>query len=434
MRPGRPVTDAQIFDATFLKPEPLDGHWPRPDLYRKPEKSRPLTGVYKFRSKRTGTVERKDGSKKRTNIFKIAWTLSGDAGPLASMTHGVPTNRTENYHLMYLTRGHMRTFSHDMLGMGESSMVMMDDTDDYKWASDLDYLEAIFFGDARNEPLFRDDSGPFARADRVLWIGKDWGGAHAFLMAAKYPLRSAGLVLIDPIFGPSYPVSEIQAIGRMSALLPLLEKIAEQNMEMGEALKGIAMGAFDQTLVQIYKTMVHLPGKAWDQWTLRDVKGTYVDADYERLPPNRDTPFANSMTLRLRPWAIAVLAQRASILAPNLLWNKHAGKNPEGAPFAAIEDETCAIWGEEDDMMSPNAVFRLSYMLPNARVAIHMLKGAGHYADRDQPEKVASIILNFIMRVHGVRALADVFLGFGGRWKGDETELIGNLRDLYGFK
>ncbi len=54
-------------------------------------------------------------------------------------------------------------------------------------------------------------------------------------------------------------------------------------------------------------------------------------------------------------------------------------------------------------------------------------------AGTDQPAFVADTIVSFLRRVKGRNALADINLGNTGIWKGDEAELIKDLRGIYGI-
>ncbi len=66
---------------------------------------------------------------------------------------------------------------------------------------------------------------------------------------------------LDPIAFDGYPVNEIQAIGRASMIPDTPE---------ADAMSAGAFGAFDQTLVQIYKTMVYDPN-VYNQYNLRRI-------------------------------------------------------------------------------------------------------------------------------------------------------------------
>ena len=80
-----------------------------------------------------------------------------------------------------------------------------------------------------------------------FFIADDWGSGIASHYAARYAGRLNALVQMDPIAFDGYPVNEIQAIGRASEI---------PNTPEGDAQYGMLFAAFDQTLVQILKTMV----------------------------------------------------------------------------------------------------------------------------------------------------------------------------------
>ena len=66
-------------------------------------------------------------------------------------------------------------------------------------------------------------------------------------------------------------------------------------------------------------------------------------------------------------------------------------------------------------------------------VQLALVPRAGHFAGTDQPRYVADTIVNFVRRVKGRQALADINLGNEGIWKGDEALLIEDLRALHGI-
>ena len=70
-------------------------------------------------------------------------------------------------------------------------------------------------------------------------------------------------------------------------------------------------------------------------------------------------------------------------------------------------------------------------MKNNDQVHIQRVPRAGHFAGTDQPNHVSAAIINFIAVYSGKDSLADVFLGFDGIWKGDEKEMIKDLRIIY---
>ncbi len=228
---------------------------------------------------------------------------------------------------------------------------------------------------------------------------------------------------LDPIAFDGYPVNEIQAIGRASMIPDTPE---------GDAMFAGAFGAFDQTLVQIYKTMVYDPN-VYNQYNLRRITFPYVDVDYERNGAGDGvTDVARSITLRLKLHNIRVLADRAAILSPALLLPYDAKRNPEGVRYENITVPSLIMWGEFDNMMPAAQTQRFANVLGTDDVQITYIPRAGHFAGTDQPDFVADTIVNFIRRVKGRAALADVNLGNTGIWKGDERLMIQELRAIHG--
>lgn len=359
-----------------------------------------------------------------TNQYKIAYTEWGDKGPLILMLHGVPTNRTQYYELQKRLAPFCRTISIDMLGMGESSIPLnygqnVDARPEYEsihnmirngskpwdWIFDTIYLEQIHKINLKGEPL--------------IFIADDWGGGILSHYAARFSDLLLGAIWIDPIAFDGYPVSEIQAFGRASQL---------SDEDFGKLL-----GAADQTMVQIFKTMVFDPN-VWNQYTLRNIKKTYIDVDYERSAA-RNGEDATSLTLRLHPNNMRVLTDRAAILSPALLLPYHPELNPKGVDYTKIRCKCKIIWGKQDNMMPERQMLRFVHVLRNAETHFDSIDNAGHFAAVDQPDAVAESIMEFILSKPEWReTLADVYVGFGGKhmiYKGDERHLIDSFRDIY---
>ncbi len=378
------------------------GHEPRPQIYRSGGK--PQQGFVEVTMPFTGIVKR-NGQDVKTNKFKIAYTIWGDKGPLLAILHGVPTNRKQWYPVQKRLMRFCRTISFDMLGMGESDKPReygkdqqneMGEWKPWFWHYDALWVEQVM------QTLFPNEKFGF--------IADDWGGGINLQYAIRYPNRLTWLGFLDPIAFDGYPVNEIQAIGRGSMI-----KSPEEFMK--------AFGVADQTMVQIFKTMVYDPNK-YNQYNLRDIIGTYVRVDYENID-------ADSLTMGLDFDALRVLADRAAILAPKLLLPYDEKLNPFGADYSKITIPLLVLFGSEDNMMPANQVYRFANVIRNAPVQIHLIPEAGHFAATDQPIKVTETILNFMREYLGKDALADIFLGFSGIWKGDEELLINDLRKLY---
>jgi len=358
-----------------------------------------------------------------TNKYKIAYTTMGDSGPWILFLHGVPTNRTQYYTLQKKLSRFCRTISIDMLGMGESSMPLkygFKTTDQgtldrlkhgqkpWDWIFDTIYIEQI------RQKLMD--------GKKFFFVADDWGGGILSHYAALIPNASLGNIWINPIAFDGYPVSEIQAFGRASQL-------NEQDLMK-------ALGDGDQTMVQIFKTMVYNPNK-WNQYSLRNIKRTYIDVDYARnkVLPNGEREYANSLTLRLKPVAMKVLTDRSAILSSRLLLPYHEKLNPFGVDYTKITSPCKIIWGGQDNMMPERQMWRFVNVIRNAEVQTHTVQKAGHFSAVDQPELVAESILGFIAsKPQWRKMLAQPFIGFGvpgAIYKGDEEHVLKSFNQLY---
>lgn len=398
-----PSADTNLYTSLSHPPDSVKGHKPRPEIYR--DIGEVIHGEVPVTMPMYGKV-----NGVRTNVFKIAYTLMGTGGPIVAFLHGVPTNRRQWYPIQKLVAPFCRTISFDMLGMGESSMVRdyndkmktATGNDAWDWINDVPWIDqvmSVLFG-----------------AAKFFFVADDWGGGILATYAASRDLEHLlGCIYLDPIAFDGYPVNEIQAFGRASQLPD--DKFAE------------AMGAADQTMVQIFKTMVYDPNK-YNQYNLRDITFPYVDVDYERSA-HKDGEDATSLTLRPHPDAMRVLTDRSAVLSPALLLPYDPVRNPKGVDYDKITVPNLVLFGEFDNMMPANQIYRFANVLHRAEVQIGLIPRAGHFAGTDQPERVAEEIINFIRRVAGTRALGDIFLGYTGIWKGDEEKVIKDLRALY---
>jgi len=389
----------------------------RPDLsiYRQPGES--VYGTYKYQAPAEGLIEvqgPKGPEYVWTDQFEIAYTKMGTKGPLVLFLHGVPTNRAQWEDIQSHVSRFCETISIDMLGMGESSKPRMygkkasGANDWWYWRNDVDYIEKLMQYEYPGR--------------KFTFIADDWGSGINSHYAARHPDRLEAFIQLDAIAFDGYPVNEIQAIGRAS-MIP--------NTPEGDAMFAGAFGAFDQTLVQIYKTMVYDPN-VYNQYNLRRITFPYVDVDYER---NRTqdgvTDVARSLTLRLKMHNCRVLADRAAILSPALLLPYHPKRNPQGVQYENINVPSLIMWGEFDNMMPAAQTQRFANVLGTDDVQITYIPRAGHFAGTDQPDFVADTIVNFMRRVKGRGALADINLGNEGIWKGDERLMIQELRNIY---
>jgi pimeloyl-ACP methyl ester carboxylesterase len=393
------------------------GHRPDLSIYR--DAGAATYGKFSYKAPWEGLLEtggRHSGETEWTDEFEIAYTKVGNQGPLALFLHGVPCNRGQWEEVQRYIGRFCETIAIDMLGMGESTQPRMygrrkdpAENDCWHWQNDVDYIEKLMQAEYPGR--------------KFVLIADDWGSGIASHYAAQHNDRILALVQLDPITFDGYPVNEIQAIGRASQI---------PNTPEGDQMFAGAFGAFDQTLVQILKTMIHDPS-VYNQYNLRLLIFPYVDVDYDRNAAGDGvSDVAKSTTLRLNLHNMRVLADRAAILSPALLLPHHSKKNPNGVRYQDITVPCLIAWGQYDGMMPAAQTQRFAYVLGTDDVQISYIPNAGHFAHTDQPDFVADTIVNFIRRVVGRSELADINLGNEGIWKGDEREMIDDLRKVYG--
>ncbi len=410
--------DYSFYSALSHSPLRAAGNTPDLSIYR--PQGIPEYGVFRYKAPVEGLLQIGDAHSAKTDWsddFEIAWTKMGNKGPLVLFLHGVPTNRSQWEEVQAQVSRFCETISIDMLGMGESSKPRLYGRKNnpapntmWNWINDVDYIEKLM---QKEYP-----------GRQFIFIADDWGSGIASQYAAMHDDRLNAFVQMDPVAFDGYPVNEIQAIGRASEI---------PNTPEGDAQFAMLFAAFDQTLVQILKSMVHDPSK-YNQYNLRYLTFPYVDVDYERNSTGDGvTDVAKSTTMRLKLHNIRVLADRAAVLSPALLLPNHPQYNPQGVQYQDITVPTLIMWGEYDNMMPAAQTQRFANVLGTDDVQITYIPRAGHFPATDNPDCVADTIINFIRRVMGRSSLADVYVGNNGIWKGDERLMIQELRALHGI-
>ncbi len=410
------VGSNSLYRALSHPPVRAAGNHPDMSVYR--PQGTPKYGNFRYKAPAEGLLQVGGAHSTKTvwsDNFEIAWTKMGNKGPLVLFLHGVPTNRTQWEGVQGQVSRFAETISIDMLGMGDSSKPRLyghrnnpKPNDLWNWKYDIDYIDKLM----KQEYPGR----------KFIFVADDWGGGIATQYAAKYNNRLNALVLLDPIAFDGYPVNEIQAIGRASEI---------PNTPEGDSQFGMMFAAFDQTLVQIMKTMVYDPTK-YNQYNMRYLTYPYVDVDYERNGSGDGvSDVAKSTTMRLKLHNMRVLADRAAILSPALLLPYHPKHNPNGIRYQDITVPALIMWGEYDNMMPAMQTQRFANVLGTNDVQITYIPRAGHFAATDNPNGVADTLINFTRRVSGRSALADIYVGNDGIWKGDERQMIQDLRVLH---
>lgn len=413
----QPLGDIEFFETydIFANDNTSGGH--EPDLSIYPPVPKKEEGLIRVKSNFGGYILDKENNLFYTNLFKIAFTrLIPDnikEKPYILYLHGVPTNRKQSLPMLSRIARFLPVITFDMLGMGDSDKPRFygslegekgkEYKEAWKWHNDIPYISQIINALIPAESSF-------------IFVCDDWGGGQCVHLSSTYnelypdQAKLIGQVLIDPIAFDGYPVPEIQAIGRAAEI--------EDDMDFAKA-----MGAFDQTLVQIYKTMVHNPHKVYNQYSLRDIMSPYLDSNYVKT---KDGEISTSLTMKLDFHAIRVLAERASILSSALLLPYHPIKNAFGVRYDKISFPSLVLWGEYDNMMPETQRYRFQ-MLCGGPVDHRKIPRAGHFATTDQPDDVAEGILSWIKSRFG-KDTFEPFFGFTGIWKGDEHIIYNMLK------
>lgn len=412
--------DRSLYQLVANPPNYLIGNRPQVDKYFSPDYPElKLDQVLDYKEDPTtksvtGKVRVQDDPRVKrspTGKVEIAFTARGDQGPVILFLHGVPTNRRQYYPIMERLSSFARCIAIDMLGMGDSQVnrdwVVKNNSKKgenwrfrtWLWEYDVEYIHR----------LVRALYGP----TQFVMVADDWGGGVLFHYAARYPKDLLNQIYIDPVALDGYPVNEIQAIGR-AAVLP--------DSEFKKA-----MGSFDQTAIQIYKTMVYQPSQVWNQYTYRWIMEPYVNVNYVQ---------EYSSTMGLKWNNLRNLSDRAYVLGGPQLLPYHPEKNPLGVKFRQYQSNALFLWGAEDNMMPEAQRHRLRYLIRVAtqnrvRVDTRQIPQAGHFAGLDQPELIPAEIMDYLLAEHPYQRFGDIFLGFEETriWKGDENQIREELRN-----
>ncbi len=439
--------EEHAFDAFNMRPEPERGHALSADeMYGPTPHSetgrmawtgpRGVTG--RIPTKKMYGVPTDKVPWMRTDTFNIAYTIMWPAGvtagsaefkrlPLMGLLHGVPMNRRAKYGIMRYLARFCICVCWDMLGMGESDSPL-----DYGTAEELEAVRKAVSGNRRMPDSFNaqwdwERDLPYVhqlmtdhiqikygyraagRAPR-RWIfqADDWGAGIA-MRYASHPVYTRWLrfmFLVNPVTLDGYFVTEIGGIAKLSGL-------AHRDP------KAFAMAAegLPQIIVGIEKYMVE------ERFRLN----RYTESDY--LFPYQDTRYQSgrrAFQMHSDHWAIRVLADRSSRLAPKQLQPYHETSNEEGVKTWNMRAAVVYIWGMKDQMMPPIQANRSQYLWPVSKmVEVKEIENANHFVEIDRPAAVARAMLQSMVAHLGPGAMHTPHLGVGDDlvYKGDEPEL-----------
>ena len=436
---GKIETDPEKwFKAYNLTPNRFHGHDPRPQIYGdepvfekgemffKPKDGSmglvptiPQSDLYGVELGKVPTKEAKEFRIHYVIVYPKSFekmTVEEKSKMLVfCLLHGVPTQGNQKYETARTLGKFGVVIIPDMLGMGESDQIHeygatntnaiegRKDHQKWDWKHDVEWVHKLM---TEHVP------GEYGTSKKFVFQADDWGAGIAIHYAAAENTSLEMLILVNPIFLDGYYVREIGAIGRAS-------KLAADDPKKFMDL----FSAADQTIIQIEKLMIFNRDKM-NQYTERDFIGPYADTDYQS---GRD-----AQHMGLNYWNLQTLADRSSRLAPRQLLPFHTGKDglDWGVHYENIKVPVELIWGMKDQMMPPTQLDRGEYVFRNTHVGITEIDNADHFCEWDRPAAVSRAMLRAVRRELGKNRIP-IFLGNEGVMKGDEEDMVEELRKLY---
>jgi epoxide hydrolase 4 len=264
--------------------------------------------------------------------------LRAGKGPAVLLLHGFPENGSSWRHqLTPLVRAGFSVLAPDLRGYHRS------ERPSGRAAYRLRHL-------VEDVAALIDDGGQ----ERVHLVGHDWGGIIAWAFAATYPEKLAKLVILNA----PHPRIYLRKAWRPPQLLRSWYALFFQLPVLPERLLAARNFAL---LRRIFRRMPALPN-AFSPAEIDD----YVAA------------FATPGGLR------AALDYYRANLGRELLM----------ASRSMVAAETLVIWGERDQALGRNLLDGLEEVAPRARV--QRLSQAGHWVQREAPQQVNGLIIDFL--------------------------------------
>ncbi|KKM00369.1 hypothetical protein LCGC14_1805100 [marine sediment metagenome] len=354
-----PAKIQQLFSIFNLRPDPLKGHDPIPEIdgpppilkegfmMWKPKSTDPYPNRIgwipmhvnkerlKFSEYHGLTIEEMNKKKlvQRTSTFKISYIIAYpstrfnknlDDLPLIGMLHGVPGNARWKMRMLRELGKFAVVVAWHMLGMGDSDQVLdytLDENNQnekeneaWDWIHDVPYVHQLMtehIPDLLGILKFKIDPKTKKEIPR-RWIfqSDDWGSGIHLRYLEQHNDSILHNFFVNPIWLDGYPVIEISTIGRLAAV----------RKENPSSFYSAAFG-LPQIIIGIEKYMVE---KRWkmNRYTETNYIYPYQHVDYQSgeiaadMPPNY--------------WNIAVLANRSSRLAARQSQPYHPTENKYG--------------------------------------------------------------------------------------------------------
>jgi pimeloyl-ACP methyl ester carboxylesterase len=263
--------------------------------------------------------------------------ISGDDPPIVLM-HGFPDDhRIYDKLLPWLSP--RRAVAFDFVGYGRSDRT---DGTDFSAQAHVAQITAVL--DA-------------LKADRAVMVGQDASGPDAILYAIAHPERLAHLVLLNTIFG-----------NRPSLIWPEMTRLFSDPQ-----LKTLA-----DDMVGDPNQLLWLLGR-WGVQLGLDADDPSGIVQTSILPQFYGDEHQPDAVASVRAWCGEL---REALDQQDQL--------ARTAALAHLEVPVSIIWGLKDRYLNPSLADEIAALFD--KPSVHLLPGAGHYPQHDQPDQVAELL------------------------------------------
>lgn len=271
----------------------------------------------------------------RLHGHEITYRHAGDGGPVVLLIHGIANSSETWTEILPRLAGHARVVAPDLLGHGTSAKPRSGDYSLAAYANGLRDLLAVL------------------GHERATIVGHSLGGGVALQFAYQFPERCERLILLAPGgFGREvHPVLRAAALPGSEWLLPLVctPVAAGIGNAVARVLGRVGLRAGRDT-AEMWGCYTSLTDPAARRAFLHTVRGT-VDLGGQRLS-----------------------AVERAYLSEHL--------------------PTLVVWGERDSIIPHAHASAVTAALPASRLEV--IPDAGHFAHREQPERVAALLAEFL--------------------------------------
>jgi pimeloyl-ACP methyl ester carboxylesterase len=224
--------------------------------------------------------------------------------------------------------------------------------------------------------------------ERAVFVGHDWGGLVVWQMPLRHPDRVAGVVGVNT---------------------PFLSRLPSPPIELFRMLAGD----------DHYMVWFQQPGVA-DQSLGRDIPALFASLMRSGSPPEEVAAASAAMTegspfdrlmggpamgdplLSAAEQAVYVEAFTETGFTPGINWYRNMDRNWELAPEqdgARIDGIPCLMLvAEWDPVLVPALAEPMKDLIDD--LELHQLARCGHWAPAEQPEELAALVVDWLVRRH----------------------------------